>query len=285
LGWWGGIFVRRTVARRGTLRPPDLTAFAKATAGRPVARPNVRASGGGKLGPTYEAELGRIRNVFRQRDLNEDDESRVDLLAPGTRFLIEGRERAFIEILRDHELLPLGRRRVLDVGCGVGDGVTRFQALGVPRSSVVGLDLVPERLAKARARHAGVSFIEGNAGALPFADGAFDVVAQSTVFSSILDDGLRAQAAAEMVRVLKPGGVILWYDFRWNPLNRATRGVGLADLRKLFPDCEVYAKRVTLAPPLARPLAAVSRRAAQALEAFAPLRTHYCASLKLRTKN
>jgi len=196
----------------------------------------------------------------------------------GERFLIDGRERALVGLLRDEGMLPLGGRRVLDVGCGTGDGVARFRALGASSPAPVGVDVAADRLAAARTRGVGV-FVEGNAGRLPFGNEMFDVVAQSTVFSSILDDNLRRQAAAEMVRVLKPGGVILWYDFWWNPINRATRGIGLAGLRRLFPGCEVRARRVTLAPPIARPLARVSWRAAQALEAIWPLRTHYCAAI------
>ena len=264
VGWWLGLFGAAPELKTPALETPELKTPAQ------------------KLGPTYEDrfELERIRTEFRRRDRDEDDDSRIDTLDPGRRFVVEGRERAFVDILRDAGMLPLGPRRVLDVGCGVGDGVTRFQALGVPEPAVVGLDLVPERLSKARARHAGASFIEGHAGQLPFADGTFDIVAQSTVFSSILDEGMRQRAAAEMIRVMKPGGVILWYDFWWNPTNRATRGVGLADLRRLFPDCEIRARRVTLAPPLARRLAAVSWQAARALETIWLLRTHYCAAIR-----
>ncbi len=258
LGWWRGVWAGVSVSA------PDLK----------VSSPDL------EVGPTYEAELKRIRGVFRQRDRYEEDESKIDPRDPGRRFLVESRERAFRQILREQGLLPLGSRRVLDVGCGVGDAVTRFETLGVPRSSLVGIDLVPERLARARARYTGVTFLEGNAGDLPFTDHAFDVVAQSTMFSSILDEGLRRRAAAEMIRVTKPGGVILWYDFRWNPLNRSTRGLGLSELRRLFPHCEIRARRATLAPPLARPLVAISWRFAEALEWLSPLRSHYCASIK-----
>jgi GT2 family glycosyltransferase/SAM-dependent methyltransferase len=273
VGWWMGL--------PAALKAPALQASPRLGPGRSSGdRSWANRVGAFRLQHDHRIELIRIKKEFQRRDREEDNESAIDRLEPGRRFLVEGRERAFADILGDLGVPPPGPRRVLDVGCGVGDGVARFQALGFPRPAVVGLDLVAERLSKARAKHAGAAFIEGDAGRLPFADGIFDIVTQSTVFSSILDEDMRRQAAAEMVRVMKPGGVILWYDFWWNPANRATRGVGRADLRRLFPDCEIRARRVTLAPPLARPLAAVSWRAARALEAIWLLRTHYCAAIR-----
>jgi hypothetical protein len=55
-----------------------------------------------------------------------------------------------------------------------------------------------------------------------------------------------------MLRVLRPGGRILWYDFfRNNPTNPNVRGVGAAEIRALFPGRRIELRRVTLAPPLA----------------------------------
>ena len=58
--------------------------------------------------------------------------------------------------------------------------------------------------------------------------------------------------AAEMCRVLRPGGLILWYDFWINPLNPQTRGVRPVEIRAMFPGCEYRFKRITLASPIAR---------------------------------
>ena len=53
----------------------------------------------------------------------------------------------------------------------------------------------------------------GNAAALAFPDATFDLVVQSTVFTSVLDATMKHQMAAEMLRVVKDDGVILWYDY------------------------------------------------------------------------
>ena len=52
---------------------------------------------------------------------------------------------------------------------------------------------------------------------------------------------------------LKQGGAVVWYDFTVdNPRNPDVRGVPLRRVRELFPQGQLTARRVTLAPPLAR---------------------------------
>ena len=84
-----------------------------------------------------------------------------------------------------------------------------------------------------------------------FPDRNFDLVFQGTVFTSISDPALKRQIAAEMVRVIKDNGLILWYDFRVNnPWNADVQGVKAHEIQQLFPDCDIRLRRVTLAPPL-----------------------------------
>jgi arsenite methyltransferase len=100
--------------------------------------------------------------------------------------------------------------RVLDVGSGAGmDSLVAAQMVG-PEGSVTGIDMTPEMLAKARAAAtemgaAHVEFVEGEAEALPFADGAFDVVISNGVIDLIPD---KDAAFDEIHRVLQPGGRI-----------------------------------------------------------------------------
>jgi len=66
------------------------------------------------------------------------------------------------------------------------------------------------------------------------------VVSQFTLFTSILSEPMKNRMAAEMIRVLKPGGVILWYDFRFNnPRNQNVRGIESPEITSLFPGCSV----------------------------------------------
>ena len=103
---------------------------------------------------------------------------------------------------------------LLDVGTGSGGNIAIPAALRGAR--VVGLDVTPELLESARghAAEAGVDveWIEGDAQALPFADASFDRVV-STFGAMFAPD--HARAAAELVRVCRPGGRVLmttWAD-------------------------------------------------------------------------
>jgi hypothetical protein len=79
-----------------------------------------------------------------------------------------------------------------------------------------------------------------------------------------------------MLRVVKPDGLILWFDFRVNnPRNRNVRAIDPAEIHSLFPNCDIRLRSVTLAPPLARAVVPISWIAAGLLEKVPFLRTHY----------
>ena len=93
---------------------------------------------------------------------------------------------------------------------------------------------------------------------------------------------MRRRAAAEMLRVVRPGGVILWYDVRHpNPRNRDLVPIGRREIRAVFPGCEIDFATATLLPPLARRLAPLSPVACRLLEALVPpLRSHLAALIR-----
>jgi arsenite methyltransferase len=99
---------------------------------------------------------------------------------------------------------------VLDLGCGAGTDSLVAAQMVAPGGRVVGLDMTPEMLAKARAAAAelgvdNVEFVEGEAERLPFADGSFDVVISNGVIDLIPD---KDAVFPELFRVLRPGGRI-----------------------------------------------------------------------------
>jgi SAM-dependent methyltransferase len=105
-------------------------------------------------------------------------------------------------------LEPAGTERALDVGTGTGPLAI---ALAPLVREVVGVDLVPEMLAEARSQAGdqNVTFVEGDATALPFETASFDLTATSRTIHHVQRPEL---AIAEMVRVTRPGGRVVVID-------------------------------------------------------------------------
>jgi SAM-dependent methyltransferase len=111
------------------------------------------------------------------------------------------------------ELLHSGDA-VLDIGCGAGvDSLVAGHLVGAG-GRVVGLDVTPAMVERARARLsrlglANVTFQVGDAEALPFPDATFDAIISNGVFNLTLD---KEKALKETHRVLKPGGRLMLAD-------------------------------------------------------------------------
>ena len=122
----------------------------------------------------------------------------------------------------------LAPARVLDVGSGPGRG-TAALCSRFPDAHVVALDLALPML-HAAALHAGdpraFARVGGDAQALPFADGGFDVVHSNLCLQWCDDPGL---AIAEFARVLKPGGLLLFSTFGPATLHELRTAFAAAD--------------------------------------------------------
>jgi ubiquinone/menaquinone biosynthesis C-methylase UbiE len=103
--------------------------------------------------------------------------------------------------------------RLLDVACGTGRFLREVKA-NYPRLHVTGLDLSPHYLSVARRELAPWSrsrLVEGMAEAMPFADAEFDVVTCIYLFHE-LPPRIRRSAVAEIRRVLRPDGTLIFVD-------------------------------------------------------------------------
>jgi ubiquinone/menaquinone biosynthesis C-methylase UbiE len=196
--------------------------------------------------------------------------------SPAYLYYIQQLERRVLARLRAEGFCALSDKKILEIGCGQGNWLREFVKWGAPPENLTGIDLLPDRVAKARQLcPQGVEVQCGNAARLTFDDNRFDIVLQFTVFSSILDAKMKESLALEMLRVLKADGMILWYDFYINPRNRDTRGIRRHEIEKLFPDCRIDLFKVSLAPPITRFIAPFSWLACYALECSRLLNTHY----------
>jgi ubiquinone/menaquinone biosynthesis C-methylase UbiE len=226
---------------------------------------------------TNNAEANRVVRVYADRSARELGH-RYEAHLPDAILAAHQVERVLLTELGARGWTDFSRLEVLDVGCGTGGPLLRLISHGVDPTKAHGVDLREDAIGVARSRLPSAADLRvGNGAELSFANDSMDLVLQFTMFSSILDAALRAKVAREMSRVVRPGGIVVSYDFRFNPLNPDTRGVPRRELHALFPDHGIEARAVTLAPPIARLVASRSYGIAVALQALLPLRTHLLA--------
>jgi SAM-dependent methyltransferase len=234
---------------------------------------------GREIPAPFGPEEERIRSAYAAR---KGESCYAESLAG--RFQVQERERHVLRLLDRYQLMPLAGKTILEVGCGTGKWLRDLIAWGADPETLFGVELLQGSAARARRLCPQSVRIEcGNAVALSFGSNSFDLVLQSTVFTSVLDQDMKQAMAAEMLRVLKPNGIILWYDFFLrNPANPYVRPVTNRELRRLFPDCSFDLRRVSLAPPLTRWLAPRAWPVCAVLSRMPLLCTHYLGAIRPR---
>ena len=225
-------------------------------------------------------DLERLKAEYARRAALPDTQRRYTPFNPAYLFEQQQRQRRTLNALRHRGIESLAGKRVIEIGCGRGNVLCEFLGYGVAPRDLAGIDLLEDRLTAARDHVPGVPLAVCDARRLPFADASFDLALQYTAFSSVLDSAAKTMMAAEIRRVLRPGGLILWYDFWINPTNPQARGIRLDEIRRLFAGCRCDAQRVTLAPPLARRLIPISWTAALLLENLRIFNSHYLAIIE-----
>ena len=229
---------------------------------------------------------------------------------PGDAWLIADRAHRLRALLAHEGIATLGAGPHLDAGCGRGTSIATLRALGAA-GLIFGVDRETARFGASDARddraalqasatptvratpralsvgglrpqcdtRTGTPLLAAaDLASLPFRDGAFTSVLLATAATSIADSETRRRAAREVVRVLRPGAALLWYDLRLP--GGSVAPVGARALRRLFPGCRVALHSAGLVPPLARAVAHVSPRLCDLLALLPPLRSHLVAVVR-----
>lgn len=226
-------------------------------------------------------EIEAIRKRYARRNQHPQT-SLYDPLNEERYLGYEEKRRAFIRWIKWSRLAPVSDKRVLEIGCGSGDNLRQLMTLGFQPENLIGNELLEEYALNARRLlPAGVQILLGDASILELDNQFFDVVLQSTVFTSILDDQFQQKLANKMWSLVKSGGGVLWYDFIFNnPNNPDVRGVSVQRIRQLFPEGEVKVWRLTLAPPISRRVARINPHLYTLFNLFPFLRSHVLCWIK-----
>jgi SAM-dependent methyltransferase len=199
-------------------------------------------------------ETAAVKDRYARR---HGDALRYSLLNAAVLLATQERQRAIANLLVSVGQGNVTGVRLVEVGCGTGANLLEFLRLGFRPEHLQGIELLTSSAEQARTvLPVSLRIIVGDAAGAAAAavpDASQDIVYQSTVFSSLLDDAFQHRLAGAMWRWVRPGGGVLWYDFTFNnPRNPDVRGVPVARVRALFPDAKLRVRRLTLAPPIAR---------------------------------
>lgn len=201
-------------------------------------------------------EAEKIKERYERR--KSIPQNKYSLSNPDILMRVQEKERKILKLLRNAKLVPLSDKKILEVGCGTGANLLEFIRFGANPTNIIGNDLLQGRIETAKNNlPQDVRLICCEASELNLQDNQFDIVLQSTMFSSILDLSLQKQIAEKMWHWTKPGGYIIWHDIiHANPYNRDVISVKLRDIKELFPKGIFKIKKTTLFPFIAEKITA-----------------------------
>lgn len=230
------------------------------------------AAGGGN-------EVAAVRARYARR---HDSDWRYKSINPAVLLATQERQRAIAALFLSLGRSDLQKLRLVEVGCGTGCNLLEFIRFGFRPDHLQGIELLTASVDRARRElPVSVRITLGDAAgeaASAVPESSQDIVYQSTVFSSLLDDEFQQRLADRMWQWLRPGGGVLWYDFTMNnPRNQDVRGVPVRRIHQLFPHGNMRVRRLTLAPPIARFVTKLHPSLYTALNTCPWLRTHVLA--------
>jgi len=240
----------------------------------------MKSTGFDDIPERIEAERERILNEYSRRS-NSTKSQRYSPDNPVEKFMVARRVRRARQFLDEAGVILDSGTKCLEIGYGRGGWIPDLLEWGVAESNISGIELDETRARVAIDRFPSADLRIGDATSLPWNDGSFDLIVVSTVFSSIFDPVVKRVLADEIVRVLAPNGVTIWYDLAFdNPANPNVRGIKREEIVELFQSLDCQLERITLAPPIARLIVPMSEGLGAVMEKIPFLRSHLLGVLR-----
>lgn len=193
-------------------------------------------------------------------------------------FVQSERELKYTEIIYKKFKL-IDNIKMLEIGAGTGGNIYFFKKLGLKWENIYANELLPDRFEILKTTFPNINLYEGDACEIEQdAKELFDIVFQSTVFTSILDTKFKELLAKKMWTLLKPSGIVLWYDFAFdNPSNKDVKGIKKKEIKSLFKEAKsIKFYKTTLALPIGREI----KKSYPFVNIFPFLRTHLIAVIE-----
>jgi hypothetical protein len=196
-------------------------------------------------------EIERIQEAYTKRQ----HDKRIVLNEKKFHFnyyMTAERELKYLEIIKS-KFEDTKELKLLEIGAGSGYNLYFFARHGFQLKNIWANELLEDRFKALSINFPNCTLIEGNA--LDIKPGVkFNVILQSTVFSSILSAEIKKKMADKLLGLLDDNGIILSYDFLFdNPKNKDVKGIPKKEIQKLFDkSSKIKFTKVTLAPPVGR---------------------------------
>ncbi len=180
----------------------------------------------------------------------------------------------YAKIIKD-KFQKINDLKIMEIGAGHGHNLIYFKYLGLGWNNIYANDILPERGMALKENLPLATVHTCDALELSYT-GYFDIVFQSTVFTSVLNDEKKKLMANKMFEMTKKNGVVLWYDFMFDsPNNKKVKGIKKTEISNLFPhSSRIDYYKTTLAPPIGR---VIGKLYPVVNTLFFPLRTHLIA--------
>lgn len=216
-------------------------------------------------------EIKRILNVYKNYESQGCYESEWHPLNLTEAFYRIEREKRLVWMMNQSGLRLEGKK-ILDVGCGRGNLLRLFISLGADPNNLYGIDLLEKEIEIARHLTSGAHLLVGNAEKLPYSDQEFDIVMQHVMFSSIHDQSMQRNIAAEILRVLKNNGIFIWWDLIRVSPGATARAISRNLVRELFPGCKIWGSGVGISPRIVTRLVKISWPLCELISAVWPFK-------------